>query len=76
MIITLKIESILLWILLENNVYIKLLLDKDALFNFKLSKYNMLLLIIFIVPRVINIYTYIQINTYSDNNAIFRSQNI
>lgn len=59
MIITLKIESILLWILLENNVYIKLLLDKDALFNFKLSKYNMLLLIIFIVPRVINIYTYI-----------------
>ena len=44
MIITLKIESILLWILLENNVYIKLLLDKDALFNFKLSKYNMLLL--------------------------------
>ena len=59
MIITLKIESILLWILLENNVYIKLLLDKDALFNFKLSKYNMLLLIIFIVPRVININTYI-----------------
>lgn len=59
MIITLKIESILLWILLENNVYIKLLLDKDALFNFKLSKYNMLLLIIFIVPHVINIYTYI-----------------
>ena len=59
MIITLKIESILLWILLENNVYIKLLLDKDALFNFKLSKYNMLLLIIFLVPHVINIYTYI-----------------
>ena len=51
MIITLKIESIVLWILLENNVYIKLLLDKDALFNFKLSKYNMLLLIILIFGK-------------------------
>lgn len=40
------------------------------------QKRNMLLLIIFVVPCVINLYIHIQINTYNNNNVIFRSQNI